>query len=172
MGETSIDQAYRHHGKSVRSFALRLVDDRVSADDVAQEVFVRMLQSPDRFDGDRGTLRGFLMTQTRCRAMDHLRAEAARARRQRRVVAGTPCSTGDVEQEACDADQARRVREALAGLPAPERQAIAMAFFGGLSYREVARRLGEPEGTVKSRIRAGLRRLAVSLGQPDHDRTA
>ncbi|MGH9181266.1 MAG: sigma-70 family RNA polymerase sigma factor, partial [Acidimicrobiales bacterium] len=76
------------------------------------------------------------------------------------------------EQEACDADQARRVREALAGLPAPERQAIAMAFFGGLSYREVARRLGEPEGTVKSRIRAGLRRLAVSLGQPDHDRTA
>ena len=121
--------------------------------------------APERFDPQRGPLRSFLLTQARGRAMDRLRADTAR--RSREVVTAPVESAGDsVEREALARLAGIQLREALAGLPEPAARAIALAFFAGYTYREVAEGLGQPEGTVKSRIRAGLNQLRASLAEP------
>jgi RNA polymerase sigma-70 factor (ECF subfamily) len=95
--------------------------------------------------------------------VDLLRSETSRRQREERDVRRTAEGGYDLEHEVVDLSVAERVKEALAALPDGERQAIALAYFGGHTYREVADILGEPEGTVKSRIRAGLKRMRGEL---------
>jgi len=128
-----------------------------------QEVFLRLWNEPERYDPARGTLRSYLLAQTHGRAVDLLRSEGARRAREEREARATATAGYDVEHEVWDLATADQVRQAIERLPAAERQCIALAYFGGHTYREVAAQLAEPEGTVKSRIRAGLRRLRQEL---------
>jgi RNA polymerase sigma-70 factor (ECF subfamily) len=159
----ALSEVYRRHAPAVFGLARRIVGDRALAEEVVQEVFLRLWNTPDRFDAARGSLRTYLLTQTHGRSVDVVRAEAARRAREKREARLSSESGSDIEREVWDLTQAEHVREALEGLRDGERRAIELAYFGGHTYREVAVLLGEPEGTVKSRIRSGLGRLRDAL---------
>jgi RNA polymerase sigma-70 factor (ECF subfamily) len=161
--EEALAEAYRRHAGAVYSLARRLLWDGALAEEVVQEIFLRLWSAPDRYDPDRGSLRSFLLAQAHGKSVDMLRSESSRRRREQSQAAATAGAGYDVEHEAFDLTVAERVREALAALPEPQRRAIELAYFGGHSYLDVARLIGEPEGTVKSRIRAGLAQLHRQL---------
>jgi RNA polymerase sigma-70 factor (ECF subfamily) len=159
----ALSEVYRRHAPAAFGLARRIVGDRALAEEVVQEVFLRLWNMPDRFDATRGSLRTYLLTQTHGRSVDVVRAEASRRAREEREARLSSESGYDLEREVWDLTQAEQVREALEQLSDGERRAIELAYFGGHTYREVAVLLGEPEGTVKSRIRSGLGRLRDAL---------
>ncbi len=161
--QDALAEAYRRHAGAVFGLAKRLLSDAALAEEVVQEVFLRLWNAPDRFDPARGTLRSYLLAQCHGRSVDLLRAETARRRREERDVRRTAEAGYDLEREVWDLTVADHVQAAIAALPEGEQDAIRLAYLGGHTYREVAAILGEPEGTVKSRIRAGLKRLRVEL---------
>jgi RNA polymerase sigma-70 factor (ECF subfamily) len=126
-------------------------------------VFLRLWNEPDRFDPQRGSLRAYLLAQAHGRSVDFIRSETSRRNREERDARLSAESGYDLEREVWDLAVADHVRDALESLSDGERSAIELAYFGGHTYREVARLLDEPEGTVKSRIRSGLGRLRSSL---------
>jgi RNA polymerase sigma-70 factor, ECF subfamily len=161
--EDALAEAYRRHGGAVFALSRRLTGERALAEEVVQEVFLRLWNEPDRFDPERGSLRSYLLAHAHGRSVDLIRAETSRRNREERDARMTAESGYDLEREVWDLTLADQVRDALGSLSAGERAAIELAYFGGHTYREVARLLDEPEGTVKSRIRAGLGRLRSSL---------
>ncbi len=160
--EEALAEIYRRHAAAVFGLAKRLMFDAVLAEEVTQEVFVRLWREPERYDPTRGSLRTFLLSVTHGRAIDILRSEMSRKAREERSRAVAEAGY-DLEQEVFDLTTAERVRQAVAKLPGVERKAIELAYFGGHSYREVAVIENEPEGTIKSRIRSGLRRMSREL---------
>jgi RNA polymerase sigma-70 factor (ECF subfamily) len=160
--EEALAEIYRRHAGAVFGLAKRLIYDAVLAEEVTQEVFVRLWREPERFDPTRGSLRTFLLSVTHGRAIDILRSETSRRAREERSRSVAEAGY-DLEQEVFDLTTAERVRQAVAKLPGVERKAIELAYFGGHSYREVAAIQNEPEGTIKSRIRSGLRRMGREL---------
>lgn len=163
--DDAMAEVFRRHGGAVFSLARRVLGDNGRAEDVVQEVFVRLWDQPERFDPERGSLRSFLLAQTHGRSVDLLRSDTARKDREKRDVRATAEAGYDLEREVWDLAVADQVREAVLGLPHEERRAIELAYFGGRTYREVAVELGAPEGTVKSRIRSGLRRMRTLLAE-------
>lgn len=161
--EAALAEAYRRNAGAVFALARRLLRDATLAEEVVQEVFLRLWNQPEKFDPARGSLRSYLLAQCHGRAVDLLRSESSRRQREERDVRRTAEGGYDLEHEVLDLAVAERVKEALQVLPEGERQAIALAYFGGHTYREVADLLGEPEGTVKSRIRSGLKRMKGEL---------
>lgn len=161
--EDALAEAYRRHGGAVFGLARRVTSDATAAEDVVQEVFLRLWDQPDRFDSARGSLRSFLLAQSHSRAVDLVRSRAARARREERDARTTANAGYDLEREVWDLTVADQVAQAVSSLPEEERAAIELAYYGGYTYREVATMLSQPEGTVKSRIRNGLRRMKRSL---------
>lgn len=159
----ALAEAYRRHGGAVFGLSNRVLGDDSLAEDVTQELFVRLWNEPGRFDSQRGTLRSFLQRQAHSRSVERVRSEEARRRREDRSIALDREPLDDVETRIVESIDSERVRRALDAIEVDERRAIVLAYYGGLSYREVALRLDLPEGTVKSRIRAGLRRLASIL---------
>jgi RNA polymerase sigma-70 factor, ECF subfamily len=128
-----------------------------------QEVFLRLWNHPEKFDPSRGSMRSYLLAQCHGRSVDLLRAELSRRDREDRDLRRTAESEYDLELEVVDLTVGEKVKAALTTLPDGERAAIALAYFGGHTYREVASMLDEPEGTVKSRIRSGLQRMRREL---------
>jgi RNA polymerase sigma-70 factor (ECF subfamily) len=161
--EDALAEVYRRHAGAVFALARRLLVDRTLAEEVVQEVFLRLWNDPDRYDPDRGTLRSYLLAQCHGRSVDLLRSESSRRRREERDAARTAEAGYDLEHEVWDLAVADRVKVTLQALPEGEREAILLAYFGGHTYKEVADLLGTPEGTVKSRIRSGLRRMRGEL---------
>ncbi|CAN5662162.1 sigma-70 family RNA polymerase sigma factor [soil metagenome] len=155
-------ELYRRHRRSVHFAASRRCG-AILADEVVQEVFVRLWRAPERFDARRGSLRSYLVMQATGRAIDLLRSESSRAARQQRVGRRDHDEHPGVETVVLARWAGTDVRRAVEALPPPERQAIALAYFGGHTYREVAHLLDLPEGTVKGRIRTGLARLRAHL---------
>lgn len=161
--DDAIAEVFRRHGGAVFALAKRVLGDPARAEEIVQEVFVRLWNSPERFDPERGSLRSFLLAQTHGRAVDLLRSDTARRDREAREARAAAEAGYDLEHEIWDMAVAERVREAVALLPDDERRAIELAYFGGRTYREAAAELGAPEGTVKSRIRNGLKRMRTVL---------
>ncbi len=161
--QDALAEAYRRHAGAAFALARRLLADRQLAEEVLQEVFLRLWNNPDRFDPDRGSLRSFLLAQTHGRSVDLLRSETSRRRREEREARETAEHGTDIEREVMDLTVAEQVQEVVAGLPVDERKAIELAYFGGHTYRQVAVMLDQPEGTVKSRIRSGLRKMRTSM---------
>jgi RNA polymerase sigma factor (sigma-70 family) len=160
--EGALNEIYDQFSSFVYGLALRVIGDARAAEDVSQDVFVTVWERPGAFDPDRGSLRTWLGTLAHRRAVDHVRREEARRRRAIKDAA-RPVSTPDVEEMALALVTAERVRSALDTLPDEQRRAIHLAYFGGKTYRQVAEVLGIPEGTAKSRLRLGLRRIADVL---------
>lgn len=162
--EGALAELYRRHAGSVHALARRLLGDPALAEEIVQEVFLRLWREPERFDAERGSVRSFLLTHTHGRSVDLVRAESSRRRREERDQVRTPDVGYDLEREVMDLAVAERVRTALAVLNQQERAAIELAYLGGCTYREVATVLQEPEGTIKSRIRSGMQKLRGELG--------
>ncbi len=163
--EDALAEVYRRHGGAAFALARRLLNDQQLAEEVLQEVFLRLWNTPERFDPERGSLRAYLLAQTHGRAVDLLRSEVSRRRREEREARESPTFGDDIEREVIDLTVSEKVKEVVAGLPPDERKAIELAYFGGHTYRQVAVMLEAPEGTVKSRIRSGLRRLRKDLAE-------
>jgi RNA polymerase sigma-70 factor (ECF subfamily) len=159
----AFERLYDEFSTPVYRTALRVVGNRSQAQDIMQDVFMRLWRQPERFDAARGTLGNYLRLMAYSRALD-VRREAQvawRARERMKVLAlrdeGRPDDRPPVAAE-LRRDRAI-VRGALTRLPAPQRQAIVLAYWGGLTADEIADRSGLPVGTVKSRIRLGLGKL-------------
>lgn len=160
--EAALRQVYDQYGSLVYSVAMRVTQDRCAAEDVAQQVFIRVWERPTTFDPERGSLRTWLATLAHSRAVDHVRREQAGRRREQRQLIEAP---SDVEDAATSSAVGEQVRRAVDALPDDQRSAILLAYYEARTYRQVAATLDIPEGTAKSRLRLGLRRMAKSLEQ-------
>lgn len=163
--QPALAEVYRRHGGAVYGLARRILRSDPPAEEITQEVFLDLWNQPEKFDAQRGTLRSYLLARTHGKAVDLVRSEEARRRREERISRQTATAGYDIDHEVWDLAVAGQVQDALGALPDDLRQPIQLAYFGGHTYREVARILGEPEGTVKSRIRSGLGRLRTFLAE-------
>ncbi len=160
--DAALTDVYDQYSSFVYGLAARVIGDHRAAEDVTQDVFVSIWERPETFDPSRGSLRTWLGTLAHRRAVDYVRREEARRRRSQREAARS-VSAPDVDEMAMALVTAEKVREALECLPPEQRDAIRLAYFGGKTYREVGLALEIPEGTAKSRLRLGLRRIADVL---------
>jgi RNA polymerase sigma factor (sigma-70 family) len=159
----ALNEVYEQYSSFVYGLALRVIGDPRAAEDIAQDVFLFVWERPEAFDPARGSLRTWLGTLAHRRAVDYVRREEARRRRTQREAGRQAAAIPDVAEMATALVAAERVRAALDVLPDEQRRAIQLAYFGGRTYRQVAEQLGIPEGTAKSRLRLGLRRVAAAL---------
>ena len=162
--DEAVGELFDRHGSYVLGLARRVTGDTSSAEDVVQEVFTALWTNPQRFDAKRGSLRAFLGVQTYGRAIDSIRRDTRRRKREDNVAMsqlGRDCTSG---RDAIDsATTAAVVQDAITRLPAEQRAAVELVFWNGLTYREVATALAIPEGTAKSRLRLAQARLSEWL---------
>jgi len=159
--ESALAEIYDRYVGLVLGMARRVLGDDTKAEDVTQEVFVYVWEQPHRFDPTRGTLRSWLGLLAHHRSVDRVRADVRRARGESRVelVDTVTVSSNEVDDKLSGTWLAGRVRDALDQLPAEQRDAVVLAYFGGRTYRQVADELAIPEGTAKSRLRLALAKL-------------
>jgi RNA polymerase sigma-70 factor (ECF subfamily) len=154
---------YDRYGRLVFTIALRITGDRETAEEVTQDTFQSVWQSAAGFQASSGSFAAWLMGIARHRAIDATRSRRFRAR-EREEDLSFDLPTDDTNSPEKQAD-ARMLREtvyaALRELPTAQRQAIELAYYGGLTRSEIAERLGEPLGTVKTRLRLGMQKLKV-----------
>jgi RNA polymerase sigma factor (sigma-70 family) len=167
----ALEVLYERYGKVAYSLARRILTDEVLAQDVVQEVFLSLWRDAHRFDAGRGTLATYLLSMTHHRAVDVVRREENLRRRRTsdEVLEFQPDPNPGVEAEAEAAERRAEVRAALAQLPPAQREALALAYFGGYTQREVATLVGVPLGTVKTRMAAGMRKLQQALREAGHE---
>ena len=162
---------YDHTAATVHGVAERVLRDRELAADVTQDVMIEVWRIAPRFDADRGTALAWIATLARRRAVDRVRSEQAhRDRRERAATRDYQRPYDEVAEAVEGHDDALAVRRCLGRLTALQRDAVTDAFFGGLSYREVAEQSGAALPTIKSRIRDGLHRLRRCLAGAQHTR--
>jgi RNA polymerase sigma-70 factor (ECF subfamily) len=161
-------RAYDEHAGAVYGAALRVLGNPAAAQDVAQDVFLRLWRRPGAFDSRRGDLGAYLRLMARSRALDLWRTAQAGGRATDRLkIASGRDEPRPEEQPAPNAERdedRRSVRAALQALPASQREAVVLAYWGGLTASEIAARSGVPIGTAKSRVRLGLQRMRAELG--------
>ena len=157
---------FDRHSSAAFSLAYRMCGRPAMAEDIVQESFVSLWRSSVAYDAARGSVRTWVLSVVRNRAIDAFRREAAKATSdldEQRVAERLPApelTDREVERR----DDARQVRDALKGLPADQRQVIELAFFGGFSHSQIAEMLKLPAGTVKGRMRLGLSKMRFALG--------
>ncbi len=159
---------YDRHGGVAFSLAYRIVGERAAAEDVTQEAFISLWRSGARFDSTRGSVRSWMLSIVRNRAIDFLRSKAGKAPKlafdDDAILEQRP--SGELtEDEALRRETASEVRGALGELPGDQSKVIELAYFGGFSHSEIAQMLGVPLGTVKGRMRLGLEKIRGELAE-------
>jgi RNA polymerase sigma-70 factor (ECF subfamily) len=164
--ERALERLYDRYGRATYSLVLKMLRDPARAEEVSQEVFLKLWRRPESYVRGRGAFATWLLSVAHHRAVDELRA------RRREVYSlvvdeGPPRELIDDGTDLADGawirEQRAAVRAALATLPPSQRQAVELAYFAGLTQREIAERLGEPLGTVKTRIRLAMQKLRAAL---------
>jgi RNA polymerase sigma-70 factor (ECF subfamily) len=154
----AFESLYDAYHRLVYGIAVRMLGDASSAEDLTQTVFLKVWSSPDSFRS--GNFAAWIVRVTRNRALDVLRSRASHQEQELPDALPEADSIEDVTFAHLDAD---KVRSALEALPAEQREPIELGFFGGVTHEEIARRTGIPLGTIKTRIRSGLRKLRSTL---------
>jgi RNA polymerase sigma-70 factor (ECF subfamily) len=172
----AMDLLYDRYNRPVYSFAYRMLGDQEHAEDLLQEVFLRAWRRGSRFTETRGSLISWLLSITHNMAIDELRKQQRRPRKADSpepdmLLASIQDSAEPVESQAILADRQRIIRNALVDLPGPQRQVLELAYFNGLTQREIAEQLDTPLGTIKTRMRLGLRKLQESIDIQALDRS-
>ena len=163
--QLAFSQLYDAVSSRVHGLAVRVVRDPAQAEEVAQEAFLEIWKNSGRFDPDRGSPLGWLLTIVHRKAVDRVRSAEASTRRDRTYHHQNQPVDHDSTAEAAQASlEARRVRAALESLTPIQREALELAYFGGYTHTEVATMLDLPVGTAKTRIRDGLIRLRDTMG--------
>jgi RNA polymerase sigma-70 factor, ECF subfamily len=167
--ESALAQLYDARSPLVYGLALRILGDAGAAEEVTLDVYLQVWKQANRFDPVRGPVSTWLMTMARSRAIDKLRGKAQELSQAENLeaIAETRSENPDPEQSAAVTQQQARVRKTLSTLGEEQRHAIELAFFNGLSQNEIALKLNEPLGTIKTRIRNGMLKLRELL-QPYH----
>jgi len=161
----ALGELYDKYGRVAYALIYRIVRDAGTAEDLVQETFLRVWNRAQGFDADRGALGGWLLAVARNRAIDYLRSAGGRMRGALELEeTAHPSLYLDLEKEVLNADKARRLRKAMEKLSANQRDAIELAYFEGLSQTEMAERMGQPLGTVKTWVRTALKHLRDELG--------
>ena len=157
---------YDRYGRLAYSLILRIVRDAALAEDLVQETFLRVWNRAQAFDEERGALGPWLLAVARNRAIDYLRSSDGRMARSayELVEMENPALFANLESQVVSSDQARLIRQALTKLNPSQRNVIEMAYFEGLSQTEMAERMGQPLGTIKTWVRTALRNLREELG--------
>ncbi len=166
----AFEALYDRYGDLVYSVSLRVVGDTYLAEDVTQDVFVRVWRRPEQFDLRRGRFVTWLLSVARNRSIDHRRSQARRLRHEalpapeeEEEVLPSDDSRDDPALASVLSDERAAVRQALEVLPPEQKLAIQLAYFGGLTQQEIANKLGQPLGTVKTRIRLGMQKMRGAL---------
>ena len=162
--QTALAELYDRYGRLAYGLAVRVLRDEALAEDAVQEAFLAVWRAAPRFVPERGRASTWILTLVHRRAVDLVRREE---RRRADSLAAAPEHGG----AAADEDvvlrlQRQRVQQALGLLPDPQREALELAYYGGFTQSELAERLGQPLGTIKSRMFAGLTRMRELLGEP------
>jgi RNA polymerase sigma-70 factor (ECF subfamily) len=159
---------YDRHGGAAYSLAYRIVGDRAAAEEVTQEAFISVWRSGARFDATRGSVRSWLLSVVRNRAIDFLRSRAGKAPKltfdDDATLEARPAEER-TEEEAMQRETAAEIRGALGKLPGEQSKVIELAYFGGFSHSEISRILNLPMGTVKGRMRLGLEKIRGELAE-------
>jgi RNA polymerase sigma-70 factor (ECF subfamily) len=153
--EGAMATLYDRYSSIVYAVSLRVLGDTGAAEDILQDVFMQLWRNPGVFDANRGNLGAWLAVIARNRAIDTLRKRRPETDIADIVVSVEPDMAGDAERSRA----MEKVRGTLGGMPAAQRSALEMAYFDGLTHTEIAEKTGEPLGTIKTRIRAGLMAL-------------
>ena len=164
---TTFSRIYDEHVRGVHSAAMRILGNPVLAQDVTQDVFIKLWRKPEKFDQRRGELGSYLRLMARSRALDVWREGQAAGRasdRLKLVVEHDEPRAAERPSVAVEVSEERTaVREALRGLPSAQREALVLAYWGGLTADEIARRSDIPLGTAKSRLRLGMAKLRTAV---------
>ena len=165
--QSALAELYDRHARLVFSLALRILQNRADAEDTVQEVFVQVWAQADRYDTVRGAVAAWMLTMTRSRAIDKLRSRSARPETasEARVVEDMPDGAAQHDLQLLAAEQVEILKGAVNELPVAQREALELAYYEGLTHAEIAKRLSEPLGTVKTRIRQAVIRLREALAQ-------
>jgi RNA polymerase sigma-70 factor, ECF subfamily len=160
-------QFYDRTSKVVFGIVVHILRDRAQAEEVTQEVYVDAWRTAARFDAAAGSAKAWLNTIAHRRAVDRVRSSERRSRREQRAFFESPVDpvVRDTSEIVVAFDESSRVRSALSALPEAQRDAVVLAYFNGQSHRDISESLHVPLGTVKTRIRDGLRRLRTQLGE-------
>jgi RNA polymerase sigma-70 factor (ECF subfamily) len=167
----ALEALYERYGRAAYSLARRILTEETLAQDVVQEVFLSLWRDARRFDAGRGTVATYLLSMTHHRAVDVVRREE-NLRRWRTSDEGLELEADPkvrVEDEVLTSERRAEVRSALQELPAAQREALLLAYFGGYTQREVAALVGAPLGTVKTRMAAGMRKMKEALRDAGHE---
>jgi RNA polymerase sigma-70 factor (ECF subfamily) len=161
----ALGELYDKYGRLAFALIYRIVRDTGTAEDLVQETFLRVWNRSQGFDADRGALGGWLLAVARNGAIDYLRSAGGKMRNALELEeTAHPSLYLDLEKEILNSDKARRLRKAMEKLSENQRHAIELAYFEGLSQTEMAERMGQPLGTVKTWVRAALKHLREELG--------
>ena len=159
----AVAQLHARYAPALEAFVRRRALDPTQAQEIVQEVFLAAWRDAGRFDPARGSVAAWLFALARNKTIDRLRRESVERRHRAEVDPASSVAPHDVHHAAWMRIRRDRVREAVRALPEPQRAALELAFYGGLTHVEVADRLGIPLGTAKTRIRAGLQRMRAGL---------
>jgi RNA polymerase sigma-70 factor (ECF subfamily) len=163
----AFERVYDEHARGAYRAAFRVLGNGAQAQDVVQDVFLKLWRDPGKFDARRGELGSYLRLMARSRALDTWREGQAAGRAADRLKLGVARDEGRADERpavAAEHEVTRRtVRDALRGLPSVQREAVVLAYWGGLTADQIARRSNVPLGTAKSRIRLGLARLRLEF---------